>query len=276
MSFLMRFPGFKMKAVTLSYDDGCVYDKRLVEIMSKYGIKGTFNINSGLFATESGGRKLTAAECVELYTSSCNEVAVHGEKHLSLANVDSAEAVRDIIRDRDALEDLFGCIIKGMAYANGSCNDDVVNMMKYCGIEYSRTTVSTEKFDIPTDWLRMPATCHHNCPRLPELTRSFVELSPHGYYWRNRPQLFYLWGHSYEFNDNDNWHVIEDFCREIGGRDDIFYATNGEIYSYVSAFNSLRVSANGKIVHNPTATDVFLYTVGKDVKVEAGKTVTLD
>ena len=45
----IRFPGFKLKAVTLSYDDGVRQDKRLISIMQKYGLKGTFNINAGLF-----------------------------------------------------------------------------------------------------------------------------------------------------------------------------------------------------------------------------------
>ena len=46
----VRFPGFKQKALTLSYDDGIRQDKRLIAIMQKYGLKGTFNINSGCFA----------------------------------------------------------------------------------------------------------------------------------------------------------------------------------------------------------------------------------
>ena len=46
----LRFPGFKKRAVTLSYDDGMVYDKLLVEILNTYGIKCTFNLNSELFA----------------------------------------------------------------------------------------------------------------------------------------------------------------------------------------------------------------------------------
>jgi len=46
----VRFPGFRDKAVTLSYDDGVRQDKRLISIMQKYGLKGTFNINSGQFS----------------------------------------------------------------------------------------------------------------------------------------------------------------------------------------------------------------------------------
>lgn len=42
-----RYPGGVMKALTLSYDDGVVHDRRLVEICNRYGLRGTFNLNSG-------------------------------------------------------------------------------------------------------------------------------------------------------------------------------------------------------------------------------------
>ena len=52
----MRFPGFKYKALTLSYDDDVIFDKKLMEILDKHGLKCTFNLNSGLFAEKSGDR----------------------------------------------------------------------------------------------------------------------------------------------------------------------------------------------------------------------------
>ena len=50
----LRFPEFKLKALTLSYDDGVVFDEKLISILDKYGLKCTFNINSGLFDLEGG------------------------------------------------------------------------------------------------------------------------------------------------------------------------------------------------------------------------------
>ncbi len=269
----LRFPNFKRKAVTLSYDDGIVYDQKLIEIMDKYGLKGTFNINSGLFSKEPGGRRITREEAYELYANSPHEVAVHGFSHFALAELEQCVVVRDVIKDREELEEMFGRVIKGMAYAYGSVDDKVVEALKTCGISYSRTTVSTEAFAIPEDWLRMPATCHHKNPRLMELAKAFVEAENDKKYKRNNPMLFYLWGHSYEFNDDDNWEIIEEFAQYIGGREEIWYATNGEIYEYVQAFNRLQFSANGNLIHNPSAIDVYLYHRGKNVLVPAGKTV---
>lgn len=51
-NLFMRFPQGRAKALTLSYDDGVEQDIRLIEIMGKHGLKGTFNLNSGLYAEE--------------------------------------------------------------------------------------------------------------------------------------------------------------------------------------------------------------------------------
>ena len=42
----------KMKAVTFSYDDGVLQDVRLADLLRKYDLKGTFNINSGRFSLD--------------------------------------------------------------------------------------------------------------------------------------------------------------------------------------------------------------------------------
>ena len=53
----MRLKDGKTKVLTLSYDDGVVQDIRLIEIMNKYGLKGTFNINSALYLPEDAVRE---------------------------------------------------------------------------------------------------------------------------------------------------------------------------------------------------------------------------
>ncbi|MDD6994970.1 MAG: polysaccharide deacetylase family protein [Candidatus Borkfalkiaceae bacterium] len=271
----LRFPNFKRKAVTLSYDDGVKWDKQLIEIMVKNGLKGTFNLNSGRFALKDGERKLTAQAALELYEGNGMEVAAHGQDHLSLAKVSSVMAVNDIISDRKTLEKLFRKPIVGWAYANGSYCTGVAEMLKTCGTLYARTTISTEKFDLPGDWLRWPTTCHHGNARLMELAREFVEQKDDTNFWRNRPQLFYLWGHSYEFNDHNNWYIIEEFAEYVGNREDIWYATNVEIYDYIEAYYALRFGAEGTFVFNPTCIDIYLEYYGQKVVVPAGKLVDL-
>lgn len=276
-NLFMRFPGGVRKALTLSYDDGVEQDIRFVDIINKHGLKCTFNINAGCFASEGKvfkegtiHRRMTKRACVELYKNSGHEVAVHGYTHPWLEKLSPSGVAYEIIKDREELEDAFGCIVRGMAYPYGTYNDDVVRVLADCGIVYSRTTKSTEKFDIPTDWLRMPATSHHNSPRLMELAKQFVELD------KNDPKLFYLWGHTYEFEERDNWKVIEEFAEYIGGRDDIWYATNIEIYEYIEDFKRLVFSADMRKVKNPTARDIWFYLNGEEHRLSAGETKIIE
>ncbi len=271
----MRFPNFKAKAFTLSYDDGPVWDRQLIEIMAKYNVKGTFNLNSHRYDFEADNFDDIAKDARELYLSGGNEVAVHTMGHLDLPRMDRGFAVRSIIRDRELLEEMFGVIIKGMAYPYGTYSDEVVEMCRLCGIDYSRTTAATEKFNLPSDWLRMPATCHHNCGKLMELADKFINTQPFSVNWRQGPSLFYVWGHSYEFNNDGNWDRIEELFKRVSGRDDVWYATNGEIFNYTKAFKSIVYSANGDIAYNPTVTDLYFSFYGKEIVLKSGETKNL-
>lgn len=256
----MRFPNGKEKALTLSYDDGVEQDIRLVEILDKYGLKCTFNINSGYYAPEGKTypegtvhRRMSHSMAIELYKNSVHEVAVHTYSHPWLETLPSSTVAQEIIEDRKNLEADYGKPIRGMAYPYGTFSDTVVDVLKSSGIAYSRTTVSTEMFNIPSDWLRLPATCHHNNPRLMELVEKFVTMKE-----LTHPKMFYLWGHSYEFEANNNWNIIEKFAEYVGNRDDIWYATNIEIYDYVKAYERLEWSVDLSSVYNPSGLSVWV------------------
>lgn len=276
MQTFMRFPGGRCKAVTLSYDDGVEQDARLMQIMDRHGIKGTFNLNSELFAPEETvypagqiHRRLTRQQALALYGGSGHEVAVHGATHPFLEQLPAASAVSEILRDRQQLEALFGGTVRGMAYPFGTYSDDVVEALRLCGIVYARTAGQTGSFALPADWLRMTGTCHHNHPDLAGLTERFLAARTD-----RGPSLFYLWGHSYEFEADGNWRVIEDFCARIGGREDVWYATNIEIYDYVTAYSRLQYNAAGTLVHNPSAMPVWVQCGGLH-EIPAGADVTL-
>lgn len=268
---LFRFPGFLAKACTLSYDDGELHDERLIEIMRKYGLKGTFNLNSRNI--KSGSPYHLGAEKIKELFGSDTEIALHGFEHLSLAKVTPPLAVRDVIANKEYLEESFAGVIRGMAYAGGSLNDEVVDILRLCDVAYSRTTLSTEAFDLPEDWLRLNPTCHHKNPKLFELVDKFLETETH--YRRIKPKLFYLWGHSFEFARDNNWDVIEKFGEIMTKRDDVWHATNMEIYNYVEAFGMLRFSAALTYVENPTATDVYLSVMGNQIIAKAATTTKI-
>ena len=184
--------------------------------------------------------------------------------------VPRAIASYEVAKGREVLEALFGRIVRGCAYPMGTFNDMTVDVLRENGIAYARTTVSTGDFSIPQDWLRMPATCHHDDPRLFELANKFLSEDPG--VW-DTPWLFYVWGHTFEFDMKNNWDRIETFCEMVGNREDVWYATNMEIYEYVEAYRHLNFSVEGKMVHNPSAIPVWFKYGGIICKAGAGETV---
>lgn len=259
----------KSKVVTLSYDDGVKQDRRFMEICDKYGLKCTFNINSGLYGDDTW--RLSKKSAVELYTNSGHEVAVHSYTHPHLEALASDQVVYEIVEDRRNIEKDFGIIVRGSAYPFGTYTKDVIDVLGKCGIVYARTVNSTEKFGMPTDWLELNPTCHHTNPKLMELAEKFVEDK------RNiGARMFYLWGHTYEFDQNDNWDVFEKFAQYISGYDEIWYATNIEIYDYVAAFKRLEVSYDQKQIFNPTASTLWFDIAGKTYSAQPGEKLIMD
>lgn len=277
-TMFLRFPGGKAKALTLSYDDGVEQDIRLIEIMRQHGLKGTFNLNAGCFAREGTvhpegriHRRMTRTQVLSAYPEDICEVACHGYTHEFMDRCSSAVACNEVLEDRKALESMFEKPIHGMAYPFGTYNDTVVNALTATDIWYCRTVKSTEAFNMPTDWLRLPATCHHKNPQLMELADRFISMNP-----ERDPKMFYLWGHSYEFEQDNNWDVIEEFAARIGNRDDIWYATNMDIYLACRDFERLETSADGSMIHNPNLRSVWIADKKNQVyEILPGETVKL-
>ena len=273
----LRYPEGRSKALTLSYDDGPASDRRLLEILNRYGVRCTFNLCEK--------QELKKKEIEGLLLGHGHEIAVHGARHRAPGCQFPAEGIQDALDGRRALEGQFRRIIRGYAYPdsgirrfeNGADYATVRRYLSDLGFVYARTLGGdNDSFRLPEDWYAWTPTAHHNNPRLSEYVRSFTALDVEGLYCADRyPRLFYLWGHSFEFDRDDNWDVLERFCQAAAGREEIWYATNIEICDYVTAFRSLRRSADGSVVYNPTATKVWFNADGAAYAVAPGETIYL-
>jgi peptidoglycan/xylan/chitin deacetylase (PgdA/CDA1 family) len=259
------FPGGKHKVLTMSYDDGKLEDRRLVDIFNKNGIKGTFNINSGL---EEDPARIPQAEYSKLYKG--HEVACHTVTHPTISRCPLTSVAQEIIDDRKKLEEIMGYPVRGLAYPNGSYSKEICDMLPALGIRYGRIVGSTDDFAMPEDFLRWKATCHHN-HNLMENGKRFLELKKKQYLY-----MMYVWGHSYEFTNADNWELIEEFCKMMGGADDIWYATNIEIVDYMDIVRMAQYAADGSFVYNPCAGSLFICVDDeKFIEVKGGTQVNL-
>ena len=72
-------------------------------------------------------------------------------------------------------------------------------------------------FSMPEDYMRWVPTCHHN-HNLVDFGKKFMALTKKQYLY-----MMYVWGHSFEFERNNNWEIIE-ASEMIANRDDIWYA----------------------------------------------------
>ncbi|MDP4089642.1 MAG: polysaccharide deacetylase family protein [Bacillota bacterium] len=258
------FPQGKTKALTMSYDDGQIFDRRLVGIFNKYGIRGTFHLNSGTLGKEPF---INAEEVAELYKG--HEVSVHTKTHPFLNCIPVEAVAEEVIEDRKNLESLVGYPIRGMSYPYGVYNEDTIKTLEALGIQYSRTVNAHHDFRIPDNFLTWPATCHHS-DNLIETGKRFLN-----YQYNGKLKLMYVWGHSFEFDRADNWDLIEDFCSMMSDKDEIWYATNIEVVRYVKALKALEFSAKGDIVYNPTAMSVWINVNGSAVEIKSGQIVKL-
>lgn len=259
------FPDGKHKVLTMSYDDGQIFDKRLVELFNKHGIKGTFHLNSGLM--EDNTLKVGLDEVKEVYKG--HEVSCHTMYHPTIERCPIDQVVQQVIEDRKLLEKACGYPVRGMSYPNGSYNEDIVKMLPACGIEYCRVVGSTDDFGFPENFLTWKSTCHHG-HNLMENAKRFVDLHKTQYLY-----MMYVWGHSFEFDRDNSWELIEGFCEFIGGREDIWYATNIEIVDYMNAAKNLKYTAAGDMVYNPSAIPVWISVDGTIHKIDGGASINI-
>lgn len=227
----------KNKALTFSFDDGVLQDIKLIEIFNKYGIKGTFNLNSarlGTFGTVpyTNGTKIGRHDKVcpqdvkSVYDG--QEVAVHTLVHPALCTLDDISVIYQVETDRKILSDLCGYEVVGMAYPGGPPNNDkrVQKLIKeHTGVKYARSYPSTHTFELPKNLYEIESSVYFQHPdKMFELGQEFLNLKT------ETPKLFYIWGHSYELDqDKISWERFEEFLKMMSNKTDIFYGTNKQV-----------------------------------------------
>lgn len=241
------------KYVTFSYDDGLQQDKQLTALMRDFGLKGTFNLNSGLFGKEqyigylgslgftetppekaAGGPlnyvphfRIPEDEIAQVYEGF--EVASHGYRHemLALSNRKTMEESIDL--DLANLERVVGYKMKGFAYAKGFGSKAAREYLNGNGIVYARGIKSTGTFTFQEEnLLNFQPTASQIDKNLFEVIDTFLATDP-----VDDDMLLYIWGHGYECDyhtDRGSWARTIKMFERLAGRDDLTYCTNIEAF----------------------------------------------
>ena len=251
------YPNGNHKALIMSYDDGLDDDIALAQLFDRYGIIGTFHLNSGLLDTRAIWYQGKPNEFLGTYLSKDtllyvfknHEIAVHGTYHKALVGLSDEEILEEINVDIENLTILSDRKISSMAYAFGSTNDHVAEVIRTTTLSNARTVKSSYNFDLPEDYYLWNPTCHDS--EALEYLEAYLSLdSPN-------LSLFYVWGHSWELRDTLRNQNILKFCNEIGDRDDIWYTGAGDFADYHASLKVLEIGPQ-QIV-NPEGNGVVYY-----------------
>lgn len=278
----MLFPEGKTKALLLSYDDGTIHDRKLVKLMNKYHLIGTFHLNSNKLGTDIYFDYLNKAEIKQLYEG--HEVSVHSANHPNLTDISKIDVFYEIAEDRKELERLVGYPVRGMAYPFGNTNDDVVAIIDDLGIEYARTVGDTYNFEIPKDFLRWYPTIHQFAkaywePNQPEKDKKELEAFYKviaDFLATKQLAVLDIWGHSWEMGlDQNKWDETDKFFTLLANNPTIHYTKQIDLVDYINAFRNLKFSVDKSSVTNTSSLNICIKINDTIYTVQAGSSMKL-
>ena len=262
------YPGGKQKAFNISYDDGVIQDIAFVQLLNRYGLKGTFNLNYGLMHSgftwhhECGMtvRRLSESEVCTVYEG--HEIASHSFSHPYFDNMAQTEILKELGSDKFFLEKLTGSVVAGFATPFYYYSDMMADCVRHCGFEYARISEESNDYSIPTDFYRWRGSKFHWDDDLEGFVQGFLETD-------QELALCQLVGHSYDLDAMQVWDKMERICRSIGSDPNVWAATHIDLVRYLRAMNCARVTER-EIMNESDA--VLWFEVDKQIiKLQPGE-----
>ncbi len=199
------------KIFLISFDDGTVWDRRFVELLNKYGMKATFNLNSGLedfvwyYEDRFPVRRQVLSETLDIYQG--HEVASHSLHHHWLNTLTPPQLSREVGDDCAALKGLYGLQEIGFGVPFTACGEREVNIIRK-HVRYIRLSAFSDSFAPPADPYHIPIHGLYNQPDIRERIAKFAES-------QLPVSLFVMAGHSYELEVLDHWGYMEQLLQYI-------------------------------------------------------------
>ncbi len=266
------FPGGKAKAFNISYDDGVTQDIRFVHLLNKYGLKGTFNLNSGLmeeefqWTHESGliVKRLSPQAAAGLYEG--HEIASHTLTHPYMQDLGETEILHQMTQDKENLERNFHRSVSGFAVPFTYYSDLIAQCARKAGFRYARISEEGNTFQPPTDFYHWRSGKIHWSEDLEEFVESFLHTS-------RELAVCQIAGHSYDLDVYDMWERMEAVLQKVSQAEDVLPMTHIGIVRYLRAMGQAEVSESS--IHNPSTHSLWFRVEGECVRVGPGETLDL-
>ena len=198
-----------MKYFIFSIDDGTIYDEKVIAILNRHGIKGTFNLNSGLddFVWYDEGRpvcRLPLPRCVELYMG--HEVASHSLTHPHMTMLDDDRIGYEAGVDKENLERIFGYPITTFAFPFEDFDERSIHRVAIIGFTAIRVSEIDASFRFPKDPYHIKITSL-DLRDAGEKYPAFLE--------DTEAELFTFVSHGYDFEFGQTYGFLDSFCAMV-------------------------------------------------------------
>ena len=256
------YPGGKRKAFNITYDDGVMQDLRFVELMNRYGLKGTFNLNSRLMLsgfswTHPNGmeiRRLDVDTARWLYRG--HEIASHTLTHPYMHSLPETEVLQQLGQDKADLEALLGVEVAGFSVPFDYYSPMIAACAKRCGFEYARMSEFSRSYAPCRDYWFWKTGFYHIQPGLESYVAGFLET-------QEELAVCQIVGHSYDLDAEHLWGTIEKILQRISQQEDIWACTNLELVRYLKAMEQITVER--PMIHNGSAMELWFEIDGRPV-----------
>jgi hypothetical protein len=261
----LLWPEGKRVALSFSWDDGRIFDRRVVDIHNAHGVKGTFHLNSGSLESPGGpGRFVRRDEIAFLFRG--HEISCHSVSHPFPSRIPVSAWLEEMRADKITLEDLSGAPVRSASWPFGDFTPDTVEALRLLGIRTCRSTRSTQSLRLPdpAEWLTWSATCAFST-QTETLWRSLLQKP-------DRTGWFSVWSHSYEMEDRSEWGALDAFCASAAGTEGIWHATVSETHDYLEAWRALDWSVDQRMALNVSSRDLWVKANGHVHRLAPGLT----
>ncbi len=288
------FPENKNKALIMSFDDGNISDTSVVQILNKYGLKGTFFIHINPIKTiyetndsYSKRRSISKDELKQVYKY--HEVGSHGISHNRFDQMKDSLLYLELKESKTYLEQLVNKPVISLSYPYGCYNAKSILYAKQLGYINARTISNTNSFKQPEDLMQWHPTCELiNTNK--HIADFFEDTTPFVQKWSkivfhklgikyNTSKVMYVWGHATDMENPKvfSWHDFDSLCKKIAlHKKEIWTTTAQQLGLYLKTTKNI-IKTKYEI-HNPEQNQqpIWFRLKNKNYQLNPGETFKIN